>query len=171
VCGNLLHIWNVFSFVGERKKFSLFIKIFLNISGCLHQWYADQRVLFDDWYNSLSARKSYTKTKPQATTLFGQSYPVTTWHDVIIRTCEVLYIKNPQAVSAFDTNERLNTRRRKQFSRNAEDINQSPIPLSFGMFVEGNQSAESAVRLCEKMLEECGYAENEIQIEVREQQQ
>jgi hypothetical protein len=40
VCGNLSYIWNVFSFVGERKKLSLCIKMLDILSKRLQLFFA-----------------------------------------------------------------------------------------------------------------------------------
>jgi len=129
------------------------------------QWYESHRERFDRWYADLSDRTRTVRTKPRSVTLLGQTYPETRWKDVLIRTCEVLYTKNPSVIGNLDTNGDVNSARRNTFARSESGIKQTPIKLSFGLWVETNQSADSVMRICRKLLSLCGYSADDISVD------
>lgn len=105
----------------------------------------------------------FTNRKPKAVVLFGQEHSVTYWRDVLVCTCEVLFTKKPQVVRSFDSNKNLN-KKRPTFSWHREAIKQQPERLSLGLWVELNHSAQTVMRICEKMLIECGFSPEDIQV-------
>ncbi len=113
--------------------------------------------------NEQSVGDEFTNKKPISVILFGESHPVTYWRDVLICTCEVLYSKTPQIVCSFDKSGSLN-KKRPTFSWRKEVVKQQPKQLSFGLWVELNQSAQTTVRICEKMLIECGFAPKDLKV-------
>lgn len=117
-------------------------------------------------HNEQPNNDEFTKKKPSFLILFGETHSVTYWRDVLAYTCEILYTKTPQIVQEFDKNNILN-KKRPNFSWHKEAIKQQPMQLSFGLWVELNQSARTIMGICYKMLSECGFSSKDIRVVTR----
>lgn len=120
--------------------------------------------------NPLHTSTEYSNKKPKSIILFNQKCPVSTWRDVLVNVCEVLYQKYPDTMKSLPYNSRINSNRRATFALSKEAIKVSPIRLSFGLWVEANQSAETVMRLCSKLLLLCGCQSNDLSVDTNNDQ-
>ncbi len=87
--------------------------------------------------------------KPESYAIGGNTWPVNTWRDLLIKTAEYLHERDADAYKGIFTAQALQGRKRANFSTTPDgmiDVLQIP-----GGYAEGNQSASSAVRLINKL--------------------
>jgi hypothetical protein len=101
-----------------------------------------------------------TRAKPTAISIFGQSFPVHTWRDVLEQTMNTIIDRRPekfeQIMQWFPSyvgrdKERFRTTRK----------------LKNGAFIEVNLSAQSVQQICSQVLESIGYSAEDLVIETR----
>jgi hypothetical protein len=108
--------------------------------------------------------KGMAKQKSINVTILGTTYSEKDWKHVLIRVCEVLYVHKPEIYSELDTKYRsARQTKRKQFARKKELIKQSPVKLSYGIWLETNFSSDSIKKICQRLLEIGGYTSDDIE--------
>jgi restriction system protein len=100
--------------------------------------------------------------KPVSFTLLGETFPASTWREVLVTTCAALARRHPDDFAAIATTVKG---RKRQYIAPAPDgmINPAPIPGT-DLWVETNQSAKSVVRLVEKLLAAFGYSPDDFAV-------
>lgn len=134
-------------------------------------WSAEHRDAVMKWFDNLPI--SYIGKKPRRLILPDGNYPVKDWYDLVTTICEVLHSQEnyKDILEQLDKNEKLNTARRRTFSRSKtliKDKDENIKDLSFGMYFSTNRDADETVELCEKILEECGYSRYDMKIVLKE---
>ncbi|MCL2632915.1 MAG: hypothetical protein FWD34_00190 [Oscillospiraceae bacterium] len=107
----------------------------------------------------------YSNRTPVSFTMFTRKVAVHDWQDMLVKICEILILKSPYVVAQFDKYQDLNPLNQIYFSYNQADIKYVSRKLSNGLWLEAHRSADDTVMLCKKLLEICGYARNELEIE------
>jgi restriction system protein len=100
--------------------------------------------------------------KPASFTFLGQSYPVASWPQLLVTLCQVMAERHPDDFAA-----RVLTVRgpRRQHIASAPDGMINPVPLGVAdLWLEANQSATSAQRVAEMILEAFGYESDDLRI-------
>jgi hypothetical protein len=119
--------------------------------------------------DNISDDISLERQKPGAVIIFGVRYQTKTWKDVCIKVIEILYQKNQQLVMSFETNSKLNTKRRQNFSTTKNKIKQRPIKIpNTPIWMETNNSANDLKKRWTLALEICGFSANDVIVELRE---
>lgn len=113
--------------------------------------------------------KMITGKKPIEVVLFGKLHQVNTWKKILVCVLEDLYALHPKEVSTFEHNTILN-KRRLNFSKIQTKISIDPVYSNkTGFYVETNHNAITIIRLCEKMLNICGYQGDELKIAIKQE--
>lgn len=103
-----------------------------------------------------SGKPKAAAKKPTGFTLLGQSYPVSSWRELLVTLCQLMVERHPDDFAA-----RVLTVRgpRRQHIAAAPDGMINPVPLGVaGLWLEANQSATSAQRVAELILGAFGYS-------------
>jgi len=111
-------------------------------------------------------RKGVTGKTPEKVTLFGESFEVKTWRDVLISVAETLIKNAPETFNKLADSEMMKGPTRIYLSRN-KNLLRGARQLSNGLFLEVLLSANSIVRNINKMLKGCGYKETDIEISTK----
>lgn len=98
--------------------------------------------------------------------VFGYSFSVNYWNELLVNFCEVMIKYKPEIVSTFNENSELNSRNRVNFSYSEDAIIYNGKQLSNNMWVETNRSAQNIKAVCYKILDLCGYDESQLVINV-----
>lgn len=102
--------------------------------------------------------------KPAGFTFAGQSYPATSWPQLLVTLCQIMAERHPD-----DFVERALTVRgpRRQHIAAAPDGMINPAPLGVGdLWLEANQSSTSAQRVAELILEAFGYSSADMKVSI-----
>lgn len=104
------------------------------------------------------------RTKPAAFTLLGETYPVSTWREMLVTACVALARHHPDDFSAIATT--IKGRKRQYVAPTSDGmIKPGPIPDT-DLWVETNQSAKSVVRLIERLLAAFGHGPEDFAVQV-----
>ena len=109
-------------------------------------------------------RKAFTVTKPTAFTFNGHREEVSSWKEMILKLCKILYADHAdfeQRVLEIKGN-----RGRRFFSRNADDVHEGLEINGTGIYVDTLLGAKSAKRFAEKIITEFGYGKGKLSFEV-----
>ena len=109
-------------------------------------------------------RKAVTVTKPTAFTFNGHREEVSSWKEMILKLCKILYADHAdfeQRVLEIKGN-----RGRRFFSRNADDVREGLEINGTGIYVDTFLGAEWAKRFAEKIITEFGYGKGKLSFEV-----
>ena len=111
-------------------------------------------------------RKAFTVTKPTAFTFNGHREEVSSWKEMILKLCKILYADH------VDFEQRVleikGSRGRRFFSRNADDVQEGLEINGTGIYVDTFLDAERAKRFAEKIITEFGYGKGSLSFEVRQ---
>ena len=111
-------------------------------------------------------RKAFTVTKPTAFTFNGHREEVSSWKEMILKLCKILYADHA------DFEQRVleikGSRGRRFFSRNADDVQEGLEINGIGIYVDTFLDAEWAKRFAEKIITEFGYGKGSLSFEVRQ---
>ena len=91
---------------------------------------------------------------------------VTSWQDMLIKTCEILYELDKEKFLDLENRSHMNGRKRKYFTRN-QDILKVPGSVNNIIYVELNQSSNSIIKIIKKLLKEFNYNFSEFIIFLR----
>jgi restriction system protein len=101
-------------------------------------------------------------TKPASFTLQGQSYPVVSWRALLVTLCEIMAERHPDDFTARALAVRGP---RRQHIAAAPDGMINPVPIGVSdLWLEANQSATSAQRVAELILEAFGYTTGDFHV-------
>ena len=102
-----------------------------------------------------------TGYKPTHFVLFGITYPVTTWREVLLTTCAILAQRHgTQEFAHLATNVKGTTRQYVSYNKD-EMITPAQIPGTT-LWVEANQSSKSTLWVARQILEGCGHTGNDF---------
>ncbi len=106
---------------------------------------------------------SMTGKKPTAFTFNGTKCDeVKSWKDMLVKFCEIVH---KDQGSRFEEVLSFRGRKRPYFSRNPDDLRENEVINETGIYVEANQSAESAIKLAKKLIAYFGYDKNALDID------
>jgi restriction system protein len=111
-----------------------------------------------------SGKPKAAAKKPTGLTFLGQSYPVSSWRDLLVTLCQIMAERQPD-----DFVERALTVRgpRRQHIAATPDGMINPAPLGVGdLWLEANQSSTSAQRVAELLLQAFGYSSVDFRISI-----
>jgi predicted type IV restriction endonuclease len=109
-------------------------------------------------------KESYIGKKPTAFTLLGQRMKVKKWKEILTNVCNILArAKGDEFESVLS----LTGRKRRYFSRAAEDLKEPRQVKGTDIFVETNFNAQNLFMITNKVLESFGFTKSDIQIETR----
>lgn len=87
-------------------------------------------------------RPKYSGSHPKSVSIVGESIPVRTWKEILLKTCEVVEAKKP---TEFHKILRLRGSKRLWFSRKPKEL-RDPVRIGrTDIFAETNQNANSLV--------------------------
>ena len=96
--------------------------------------------------------EDFTYTRPAAFEFKGNRVEVRTWQQMLIKTCEILLVSDPERFATFEDNPSMRGRKQKRISTNPASI-RNPYRLKDSKFyVETNLSANDIRNLIIKML-------------------
>lgn len=108
---------------------------------------------------------SMTGKKPTAFTFNGTKCDeVKSWKDMLVKFCEIVH---KDQGSRFEEVLSFRGRKRLYFSRNPDDLREDEVINETGIYVEANQSAESAIKLAKKLIAHFCYDENALHIDAQ----
>ena len=112
-------------------------------------------------------RKAFTVTKPTAFTFNGHREEVSSWKEMLVKLCEILYVNH---ANRFEQQvlEIRGSQGRRFFSRNADDVSEGLEINGTGIYVDTHVSAESAKRFAEKVITEFGHDKSSLSFEARQ---
>jgi predicted type IV restriction endonuclease len=108
-------------------------------------------------------RKGVTGKTPEKVILFGNTFNVKTWRDVLINAAERLIKHAPEEFNKLADSEMMRGATRIYLTR-SKNLIRAAHQLSNGLFIDVGLSASSIVRLAKKILKGCGYKETDIEI-------
>ncbi len=105
--------------------------------------------------------QDYTGQNASGFAFQNRRYYVSSWRDLLVRVCEVVYQKHP---SEFDHVLELTGRKRLHFSRNSNELRRPARIGTSGIFAETNLSANGIVGRACKVLSLFDYDTNDLNI-------
>lgn len=108
--------------------------------------------------------KSYAGRTVVSFTLQGKVYPVRSWKEMLVTTCNIIAHNHGKQ---FDNVLNLVGRKRPYFSKNPNELRRPEEIDNTGIYVETNRSADNIVDFTLQILALFGYKENEFSIELR----
>lgn len=113
--------------------------------------------------------EDWTGTYPEEFILFGQSYSVRYWRDILLILMEELYKKDKEIVVDIVRNDDLKERTRIPFTYEHNKINKKYYKMtSYGLYVLVNDNANTIYNRCIKVLEFAGFKEEELKVRLSE---
>lgn len=105
---------------------------------------------------------SVTGTKPLAFSVGQVSRNVSSWKDLLIEVCNILYDEDPQRF--IDASLSLKGRKRPYFTRNPDEMRSPEEFGNTGVYFEANQSASSILLRCQTLLAMFDYDPNILSV-------
>jgi hypothetical protein len=104
-------------------------------------------------------------SKPTNVTIFGKSYAVKGWEDVLVKVCEIMILKKPHVMATLDKNTDLtpSSSRNLKFSYDEGRVGSNKKRLSNGLWMDTTYDANVGV-LLGRLLSLCGFDPNELAI-------
>jgi hypothetical protein len=106
----------------------------------------------------------YTNTVPSKFVLLGKQYPVSSWHEMLMKVSGIMYKEHS---SEFQKACQQVKGRGNYFSTRADDLRKPEKISGSNYFVETNMSADQIVKTCEKLIGVFGYRAGQLKIEKR----
>lgn len=106
-----------------------------------------------------------TGQRPVGIVLFGQTYPVSTWKEVLLKTIDVLVERHPGDFA--DKATALHGRKRQYIATSDEDMKAPRAIPGTRLWVETNLDARSILRLSRQLLAVFGYAPDSLDIQLK----
>ncbi len=104
---------------------------------------------------------------PYEVLIFDTVTEVATWNDVLLVVCQVMLEKQPEIMATLHENKILNSEWVINFSYEESDFLCDKVLLSNGMWVQLQENQTEVVNLCDKILQQCGYSENDLRIMIQ----
>lgn len=112
-------------------------------------------------------QEDFTFKRPAGFQLEGQRIEVKTWQQMLSKTCELLFDKDPARFKRFEHDPAMKGRKQKLVSSNPADM-RNPIKIEKSdLYVETNLSANSIRNLITRMLGRYGIKHSEYKIYLR----
>ncbi|OZI12572.1 hypothetical protein CEW92_05235 [Bacillaceae bacterium SAS-127] len=131
---------------------------------------ADKRILpnYADYYVDTNVEytlyEDYTHKRPWAFRMNDQNViKVTTWKEMLIKTCELLITVDEEKMMTFEKISRMNGRKRKYFSLHEANMTE-PILVSGKIYVETHMNSNGFRNLIIKLLKEYDFKVSEFKI-------
>ena len=123
----------------------------------IHQ--KSEYVELDDW----------TDMNPETILLFNKKYQVKYWRDILLTMLEELNRRNKEFIDNLDKNADFKGRTRAYFTYDSNLIDAKLYKkLPNGLYVLVNNSANSMVTLCRKLLRVAGYNNEDLKIKIEQ---
>jgi restriction system protein len=111
-----------------------------------------------------SSRPTAAAKKPSGFTFLGQSYPASSWRDLLVTLCQLMAERHPDHFVAAALTVRGP---RRQHIAATPDGMINPVPIGAGdLWLEANQSSTSAQRVAELLLQAFGYSSADSRISI-----
>ena len=108
--------------------------------------------------------EDYTGKKISSFYFSGEKYQAHSWRGLLLGLCEVINTEHRTDFSKVLT---VKGRKRSYFARDENQfLDPKRIPNT-DIFVEANQSANSAIRLCQRLIALFGYSDDNLRIELK----
>lgn len=108
--------------------------------------------------------EDYTHKRPWAFRMNEQNIiQVSTWKEMLIKTCELLMAVDEEKIMGFENLDRMNGRKRKYFSA-VEDNMKEPMSVNGKVFVETHMNSNGFRNLIIKLLKEYDFKVSEFKI-------
>jgi hypothetical protein len=104
--------------------------------------------------------------EPAEISLFGKTYTVQSWKDVLVKLCEMIILREPYKAAGFGHT--MNPPNRIIFSFDEAQIDHDANMLSNGLYIDTGGTGNDIYLICERILSVCGYSTEELQINVTE---
>jgi hypothetical protein len=108
---------------------------------------------------------SLANLQPATITVFGKSYSVKGWEDVLVKVCEIMILKKPHIMATLDKNVDLtpSSSSNPKFSYEEGRMGSKKKRLSNGLWMDTTYDANVGV-LLGRLLSLCGFDPNELAI-------
>lgn len=111
--------------------------------------------------------EDYTHRRPCAFKMNGNSrIEVSTWKEMLIKTCEILIEKDEEKFLSFEHLEKMNGKKRKYFSVHADGMRE-PVSIKGKMYIETLMSSNGFRNLVIKLLKEYNLKISDYKIYLR----
>ena len=117
--------------------------------------------------NKFDWKTSVTGKKPSLLSIKGDNIPVSTWKDLLVNVC--IFFSKIDKERFENVVTELKGKKRVYFSKNKEDLRAPYYIEDTGYFLEVNLSAESIVKLVQKIVNGFDYEKDDIVIYFEEQ--
>ena len=107
---------------------------------------------------------STDNSTPTECTIFGKSYSVKSWDDVLIKLCEVMILKNPYKSLTIGVKQSVQLGGIPVIWFDECEESSESYKLSNGLSVAKNKTIEETKFCCERILNLCGYDRSELKI-------
>lgn len=131
---------------------------------------SEKRVIpnYVDYYVDINVEHSlyedYTHKRPWAFRMNSQNViQVSTWKEMLIKTCELLMAVNTEKFLGFEKLERMNGRKRKYFSK-VDTSMKEPMLVDNEIYVETHMNSNGFRNLIIKLLKEYDFKVSEFKI-------
>ncbi|CQR72309.1 hypothetical protein SOV_12750 [Sporomusa ovata DSM 2662] len=112
--------------------------------------------------------ENLTNKRPFAFSIEGNKFMVSTWQEMLLKTVEFLYNKNPGKMKSFVSDEAMNGRKVHYFSLSTQATMRKPMKIANAEFyVETNRSANSIRNGIVRMLQQYGIKVADFKIYLR----
>lgn len=110
-----------------------------------------------DFNISHTLYEDLTHKRPHSFEFNNERYEVRTWQDVLLKTCEILFLNDEAKFMQFLKDPKMNGKKVRYFSLSEEEM-RKPIKINnTNLFVETNMSANAVRNLIIKMLQQYNY--------------
>lgn len=134
---------------------------------------AEKRVIpnYADYYVDTNVEhtlyEDYTHKRPWAFRINNQSIiQVSTWKEMLIKTCELLMVVDEEKIMSFEYLERMNGRKRTYFSTDNSSMVE-PTLVNKKIYVETHMNSNGFRNLIMKILQEFDFKVSEFKIYLR----
>jgi hypothetical protein len=102
--------------------------------------------------------------KPSPVVIFGKAVEVVSWRDVLVTVAHAMVKEHPREYKKTLQSIRGRTREAPYFTHNKDELIMSKLIPGTSIYVEGNMSARSVVRMCQRLLDEFGHKPTDLRI-------
>lgn len=121
------------------------------------QYEVDQRVVH-------SLYEDFKHVRPYGFMLHeGPLHQVRTWKEMVVTLCQQLDGLQPNVLTSFPENKRLNGRKNAYFAFKPGNL-RAPVAITDSIFLEGNQSANALRNLMLKVLPQFGVSPSDMKV-------
>jgi len=102
--------------------------------------------------------------KPSSVVIFGKAVEVVSWRDVLVTVAHAMVKEHPREYKKILLSIHGRTREAPYFTHNRDELIMPKLIPDTSIYVEGNMSARSVVRMCQRLLDEFGHKLTDLRI-------